>query len=258
MDKLLKFCQFFDNNKKMYINGNTGRGKTLGASLFALFFLETHPEFKVIANYILNIYSKKTKKSMCEFTKFGLLPFSKLTEGNYLLIIDDFKAVKRYLKNFGSILAIMSRKLNIYCLITLHYYTHLIKENREMFNQEITLEISKLVYNPIKHQTELSNDSKLRISFFETNSLELTNTETFSNVLNFVKGNYSLENVYVKGLLYNTYGMVYIPNPDNIMREISDFSNDLESLRDNVNLFTSNERQYKSIVRKIALEKGFV
>jgi hypothetical protein len=258
MDKLLKFCQFLDNNKKMYINANTGGGKTLLSSLIALFFLETHFGYRTISNYKLHIYDKITNKSLCEFTKFGLLPFSKLRNGNYLLIIDDFKAVEQYLKNFGSILAILSRKLNIYCLITLHYYTHLVKETREMFNQEITLELTHLVYNIEKHQTELSDKSKLKATFYDTNTLEITNIETFSNVLDFVRGNFSLENVYVKGNLYNTYDMVNIPNPDTILKEISNYSNDLDSLRDNVNLFTKNESKYHKIVRKISIEKGFV
>jgi hypothetical protein len=257
MNKFQDFCQFIDNNKKLYINSNTGKGKTLLASLLALFFLETHINFKVISNYKLNIYNKKTNKSMCEYTKFGLLPFSKLTKGNYLIIIDDFKAVKQYLKNFGSILAILSRKLNVYVIITLHYYTHMIKENREMFNQEVQIELTKLQYNPKKHQIELTDKSNLKAIFIEPNSLFESKKQIFRNVLRFVKGNIALNNVYIKGKLYNTYEIVEFANQRKIIQEISNFSNSINDLEQNIGLFTSNKREYKSIFNKLMIEKGF-
>ena len=194
---------------------------------------------------------------MWEYTKFGLLPFSKLVKGNYLIILDDFKAVRKYLKNFGSILAILSRKLNVYVIITLHYYTHLSKENREMFNQEITLEITKLFYNSKTHQNELSNDSSLKILFIEPNSLFETRKEIFRNVLRFVKGNIFLNNVYVKGKLYDTYEVVEFPNKRKVIQEISNFSKDIDSLEQNIGLFTSNEREYNKIFNQIKIEKNW-
>ena len=252
------FCQFVDENKKQYINSNTGKGKTLLASLFALFFLETHPNFSIISNFHLNIYNNKTKKNMCEYTQFGLLPFSKLEKGNYLIILDDFKAIKQYLQNFGSILAILSRKLNVYVLITLHYYTHLSKENREMFNAEILPQLTKLKYNKETHQLELTSKSKLLLTYINPNSLDIIRMDTFNNLLYFVKGNYSLENVYVKGKLYDTFEMVKFPNPILILKEIAKFSKTKKDIYNNVNLLTKSEKKYKKIVKEIQILKGMV
>jgi hypothetical protein len=256
--QLLEFCRFIDDNKKTYINANTGKGKTLLASLLALFFLETHPSFKVISNYKLNIFDKKTNKSKCEFTKFGLLPFNKLKEGNYLIIIDDYKAVMKYLENFGSILAIFSRKANIYVIITLHYYTHLTKENREMFNNEILLELTNLIYDYSLHQTVLSIKSKLKAIFLEPSTLEVKRIDNFNNLLFFVKGNYELKNVSVKGFLYNTYEVVGIPLFSDILKEILNFSNTKRELAQNIQLITKSTIKQEKIFKRLVVQKDFI
>src|SRR3989304_5534213 len=119
---LKDFFQFLSNNKKIYINSNTGKGKTLILTIFALLYANLNPNNKIISNYHLNIYNNQTNESMCEYTKYSLLPFSKLLKGNYLVLIDDFISVKKYLKNFNSVLATLSRKTNIDVMISLHYY----------------------------------------------------------------------------------------------------------------------------------------
>jgi len=255
--KLLDLCEFFDTNKKLYVNGNTGKGKTLDASVLGLIFLETHINFKIIANYHLNIYDIKTNENLCEYSKFGLLPFSRLELGNYLIIIDDFKAVKNFLQNFGNILAVLSRKENIYVIITLHYYTHLEKETRELFNCEIMPMITHLRYNFDKHQIELTDKSSLIMDFLNPSSLDLMRTEKFHNILQFVKGNYSLENVYVKEKLYDTYENVKFTNPTNILQEISKFSKSKKDVYQNVNLITKNKSTYKKMVNDVFLLKGW-
>jgi hypothetical protein len=255
MNKLNDFCRFIDENKKLYVNSNTGKGKTLLASLLALFFLETHPNFKIIANYHLNIFDNKTNKSLCEYTPLGLLPFSKLEKGNYLIILDDFKAIKQHLENFGSILAILSRKLNVYVLITLHYYTHLIKENREMFNAEIIPELTSLEYNPNTHQVELTDKSRLRLIYIEPNSLDILRYDVLDNILTFVKGNYQLNNVYVKGKLYDTFEVVKFSNPLKVIQEIVRFSKTKQDVYDNVNLLTKNQSKFHKIVKQVQITK---
>lgn len=258
MNKINDFCKFIDQNKKLYVNSNTGKGKTLLASLLGLIFLSTHSNFKIIANYHLNIFDNKTNKSLCEYTPLGLLPFSKLEKGNYLIILDDFKAIKQHLANFGSILAILSRKLNVYVLITLHYYTHLIKENREMFNAEIIPELTNLEYNNIKHQIELTSLSKLKLIYIEPNSLDILRYDVFNNILDFVKGNYQLNNVYVKGKLYDTYEVVKFSNPFKIINEIVRFSKTEQDIYDNVNLLTKNQTKFHKIVKQVKIAKGLL
>jgi len=93
-DKTLNFLEFLDLNKKIYFNMNTGKGKTLIASIIALLFLELHPDFHIFANFHLNIYNKKTNKSMCSFTPYGILPYTELDKGKFLIILDDFINLK--------------------------------------------------------------------------------------------------------------------------------------------------------------------
>lgn len=236
---------FLDDNKKLYINSNTGKGKTLVLSLLALLFIDLFPEYTIIANFGLNIFDKKTKKSKCIYSKFGLLPFSELKKGKFLVLIDDFIAVKKDLQNFGSILATLSRKLNILVYISLHYYTHLSLENRMLFNYELIPTLFKI------KNGKLTESSKVNIECYETSSLELHYKFNLFNLLELVKGNYTCNNVFVKGLLYNTYEVVSFSNERLIIQEVAKWSKNLDDIEQNISLITKSRTRYKYLLKEV-------
>ena len=236
---------FLDDNKKLYINSNTGKGKTLILSLLALLFIDLFPEYTIIANFHLNIFDKKTKKSKCIYSKYSLLPFSELKKGKFLVLIDDFISVKKDLQNFGSILGTLSRKLNVLVYISLHYYTHLSLENRMLFNYELIPTLFKI------KNGKLTESSKAKVECYETSSLELHYKFPLYNLLELVKGNYTCNNVYVKGQLYDTYELVSFTNERLIIKEIANWSNNIDDIEQNINLITKSKTRYKYLLKEV-------
>lgn len=252
MNKLTSFKIFLDENKKLYINANTRHGKTLLASILALFFLETHPNFHIISNYTLNIYNKKTNKKMTTKSKYSIFPYSKLMEGNFLVIIDDFVRVKRYLQNFGNVLAVFSGKLNVYIYMTLHYYTHLSRENRILFNSEVQVDLKNLIYNESIHKFELSEKSKLNAYFYNTNTEMLERKESFINLLDFINGNIEFKNVYVKDYLYDTFEIVdFISDRKIIYKEILKWSKTEKDIKTNLDMLCKTESKFDKYYKEL-------
>ena len=261
MNQILNFLQFLDLNKKIYFNMNTGKGKTLIASIMALLFLELHDDFHIFSNFHLNIWNKKTKKSMCSFTPYGILPYSTLDKGKFLIILDDFINLRHWLQNFTSIIAVLCRKELIYTYITLHFYTHLTKENREIFNLEALPEITNLKFNPNTHNLELSNDSVLKVVFFDSNTLEFKHKKSFFNILRLIKNEFNFKNVYINpnklnGLLYNTNEIVNKPNERLILNEVEKWSKNLKDIEQNIDAITKNKKLYKQYVKEIRERKN--
>lgn len=261
MNKIIDFLKFLDLNKKIYFNMNTGKGKTLIASVFALLFLELHPNFHIFANFHLNIWNKKTKKKMTTFTPFGILPYSTLDKGKFLIILDDFINLRNWLQNFTSIIAVLCRKELIYTYITLHYYTHLVKENREIFNLEAIPELTNLHFNYKTHRLELTNESKIYVYFFDSNTLEFQFKKTFYNVLKLIKNELNFKNVYINknelnGLLYNSFEVVNKPNERLILNEVIKWSKNLSDIENNIDAITKNKKTYKSYVNFVRNETG--
>lgn len=262
MTKVDNFLEFLDLNKKIYFNMNTGKGKTLIASIFALLFLELHPNFKVFSNFHLNIWNKKTHEKMTIFTPFGVLPYSELDKGSFLIILDDFINLKNWLQNFTKIIAVLCRKELIYTYITLHYYTHLVKENREIFNLEAIPNITNLIFNPKTHRLELSNKSKIKVYFYDSNTLQFKYKKTFYNILRLINNEFNFENVYINpkelnGVLYNSFEVVNTPNERLILNEVEKWSKNLTDIEKNIDAITKNKKTYKDYVKELKNRKGF-
>lgn len=236
---------FLDETEKLYINSNTGKGKTLLLALFSLFFIDSHPNFKGIANFHLNIFDKETGKNKFQFSKYSLLPFNELEKGNWIIIIDDIIAVKQDLQNFGSILGTLSRKLNVYCYISMHYYTHLIRENRQLFQFEIIPMLTKI------RNKKLTYESKAKLECYIPDTYDLQCKFHLYNLLELVEGNYSCENVYVKGNLYDTYETVAFSSERKIIQEIANWSNNLDDIEKNVNIITKSRTRQKYLVNQV-------
>lgn len=252
---------FFDLYKKIYFNMNTGKGKTLIASIMALLFLELHPDFHIFSNFHLNIWNKKTHKSMTTFTSYAILPYSILEKGKFLVIIDDYINLKQWLKNFTSIIAVLCRKDLIYTYITLHYYTQLIKENREIFNLEALPELTHLSFNPLTHNLELTDKSFLKVLFYDSNTLQLLHKKYFYNILRLIKNDFTFKNVYINpkqlnGLLYNTNEVVNKPNERVILNEVEKWSITLKDIENNIDAITTNKKLYKEYVKEIRERKN--
>lgn len=241
---------FLTDNEKLFVNSNTGKGKTLDLSVFALIFMDNNPDFNGIANYHLNIYDIITNKPKFEFSKYGLLPFNRLEKGNWLIMIDDFIAVKKDLQNLGSILGTLARKMNVHFWTSIHYYTHLKPDSRKLFQYEIIPNLTKI------YKGKLTELSKLKLECYIPDTMDLRYKFKINNVLDLVKGNYECKNVYVKGNLYDTYELVPFSSERKIIHEISTWCKSLDDIEKNVNLLTKNRSHYKYLVNQVRQKVG--
>lgn len=233
---------------KIIVLNNTGRGKTLIASELALYILNEKKYYKSIGNFHLNIFSNKTNELLHEYTQFGFLPHQKILSGKFLLILDDYISVKQLLRNFNSILARLVRKVDIDVIIIAHYYTHIEKETRELFDYIIEVELKNLN----KEKNRLTNKSIAKTYWFNPINYtpynkELKKTKTFYNILECLKP-HKYKNVYVNpnyrnGMLYDTFEIVKEALPSTKEKELLKWSNSKTDLEQNIKLLYKSEKK---------------
>ena len=133
---------------KAYINANTGGGKTCLTVFLARLYNELNPKNNIYANFKLNIEN-------AIYSRFMFLPFSIIEKGNCMIIFDDFYALKN-IEQYTSILAVLSRKVNVEILLTIQYYTMAKKELRSLCHYEFIPNCSNIVNKKLTNESSLT------------------------------------------------------------------------------------------------------
>lgn len=197
--------------------GLMGKGKTLFAVNCAKSFIENNKSNIVYANFKINM-------ERCVFSPFMFFRLADLE--NCLIIIDDIYALPN-LVNVIQVIVNMSRKKNIFVIITGQYYAMLSKMLRSLLcNVKLQL-----------------NDDKSKmyciLYFYDDNNKIIK----FEYIIN-----HPIENVQN---LYNTNEVVKIPLEEDIIREICRFSNDDKDIKTNISLYTKDKRKQKAMYKDI-------
>lgn len=215
---------------KAYINANTGKGKTCLCVYLARVYNQLNPLNTIYANFKLNIPNSV-------YSRFLFLPFSTIEKGNCMLIFDDFYALKN-VEQYTSILAVLSRKVNVEILITIQYYTMVKKELRNLCHYEIIPHLTDI------ENKRLTDTSKLILEMYHPITEELLSVRQINNILELIKG------------FYDTNEIVKFPSERNITAEIAKFSNDLSDIEFNTSLYTKNQSTKKRIIKNVCQIKN--
>lgn len=210
---------------KAFINANTGKGKTCLCVYLARLYNYLNPNNRIYANFKLNIPNSV-------YSRFLFLPFSTIEKGNCLLIFDDFYAL-RNVEQYTSILAVLSRKVNVEILITIQYYTMVKKELRNLCHFEIIPHLTDI------QNKKLTNTSKLIIEMYNPITEQLISIRQINDILKLING------------YYDTNEIVKFPSERNIIQEIAQFSNDLSDVEFNTSLYTKNQATKKRVVKSV-------
>jgi len=204
-----------------YLIAPMGKGKTLFTTIFAKRYSELNPDNRIFANYHLklpNFY----------FTPFMFLPLSELH--NCLIICDDVYALSN-VNRFTGIVANLSRKKDITIGITAQYYTMITPNLRTLL--------------PFAIYPEFDKENKTLIYYVkEQDDLEYTEFE-IENPLEYVKD------------VYDTTEIVLFPTEENIIDEICKFSNTLDDIDLNIELFTKNRTYKKQLKKEVLARKDY-
>jgi len=238
---------------RAYFCNDSGTGKTLASSIFALLYAELNPNNIIYANYHLNIYNNITNKNVCQYVPYSLLPFSIIENGNAMIILDDFYAIKNS-DFYSSILASMSRKLDLELLLTIQYYTDITKRVRNLCQKEIMPEITN-----IDDKGKLTHNSELILKFYNPKSLKLEKIESIPNVLNLLLNNIKTKNIYTKGNLYNTKEKVEFSIPSEVIEAIAKISNNFHDIEINAYImYSKNNTTLKRVINEVCKKKGIL
>ena len=222
---------------KLYINGNTGFGKTTFLVFLTRLYSYLHPNNQIYGNlHLQNIPN-------FNYSEFMFLPFSKIKKGNCLLLFDDFKASGKIFNNYSTILGILSRKVKVSIIFTVQYYTHLTKEMRELCHYEVRPKI--IGFREINQKFEKNSKLELDFIFPHNTELDIIEFQTFiPNIFYFVNESY-----------FNTNELPKFINDYTVIQEITKISNNFDDIYNNVNLYTSNRSLAKKLRKQICVEK---
>jgi hypothetical protein len=228
------FCLFL--SFKIFIDGNTGQGKTTTSIFFARLYRELFPNNIIYANFNINI-------SNFIYSQFLLLPFSDIEKGNCMIIFDDTYVSKKLLSKYISILAVLSRKVNVCVIFTTQYYTMLVKENRALCHAKLIPNLTNLIN--IKGKKQMSEKSELILDVFNPITEKYIKSFKVKKILYIVKE------------YFNTNEIVKFPNESLLIKEIAKFSNDLSDVEFNLSLISNNQNQSKRMLKQILEIKDF-
>lgn len=237
---------------KAYFNNETGSGKTLSATLFALFFAEMNPELKIYSNYHINLFNKETRECINVYTSSCLLPFSEVKKGNCLIIFDDFYAIKNA-DFYSGMLAVLSRKTQMDILLTIQYYTDIKKRVRELCHYEITPTVSNLdIFG------KLTDKSTLNLSFYHPRTLDFLFCTAFYNVKHFLDNikKFEFYNIFCEYPLYNTDEVPEFLTESKKIDEVAKFSNNFYDIEMNCGIIERAEGKRNRLIDKVCKKKG--
>lgn len=197
------------------IYGTMGSGKTLFATICAVMYAKENPDSKIYANYKI--------KNLDNFiyNPFLYIPFSELN--NAILIIDDIYALKN-LKGLTQVIVNISRKKQIYVLMTAQYYTMIPKQIRTVSNVEFRPLYDKV--NDILYIRGITKQGEIL-------------DYRFNNAVSKTKD------------YFDTSEIVMFPDKRDIALEIIKFSNNIDDLRKNINLYSqaiSRRKKMKKVL----------
>lgn len=237
---------------RAYINNESGSGKTLLASILALLYSELNPNNDIYANFHINLYDVKTDKPKVVYTKFALLPFSRIEKGNCLIILDDFYAIKNA-NYYSGLLAAISRKTLMEVILTIQYYTDLTKRVRKLCQYELKPELTNLdIFGKI------TKESRLFIEWYNEATETLMFETEIPNLYNLIfhgklfKYSYIPENLS----LYNTNETVEFGTESKLINEIAEFSIDYPDIEMNASIVCKNRTDMKRLIRDVCRLKG--
>jgi len=230
----LIFCLFL--SFKFYIDGATGKGKTTTSIFFARYYRELYPNNIIYANFKINV-------SNFIYSQFLLLPFSDIEKGNCLIIFDDTYVSKKLLSKYISVLAVLSRKVDVSVIFTIQYYAMLVRENRALCHAKLIPTITNLIN--INGKKQMSNKSNLIINVYNPITEAFKKSLKIKEILSIVKG------------YFDTNEKVKFPTETLLIQEIAKFSNDLSDVEFNLSLISNNQNQIKRMTKKILEIKEF-
>lgn len=201
---------------KGYNIGNTGAGKTLWASLYALEWIKKHPKGHIFANYHLNLPNFNFSPNM-------FLDFRKLEE--CLILFDDISSLETIMR-FTKIVANRSRKKQIELIFLAQYRTMIPKQLRAISDYKVKTKFDK--YNDT-----LTVFMKIRDKGFKT--------IVYHDVIKTVK----------RLNLYDTNEVVDDPTESEVIEEIIRLSKTKKDVEKNLMIYSGNKAERKSLLKEI-------
>jgi len=206
---------------KGYVIANTGKGKTLYASLYALEWSRNHPNGKIYANYHLNLPN-------AYFTPLMFLPFDDLHD--CLIIYDDVSNLDE-IKRFSKVCANWSRKTSMELFFTAQFYTMIPKQLRDIADYKV-----KTVYYKSKDLLVVY------INYREVGVRKVV----FHDAVKTVK---ALN-------LYDTKEVVRMATESEVINKIIELSKTKRDIEMYLMVFTGNKAERKSLLKEIMKKKG--
>lgn len=237
---------------KAYINNETGSGKTMFASILALLYSELNPNNDIYANYHINLYDIETNKLKVIYTRFSLLPFSRIEKGNCLIILDDFYAIKNA-DYYSGLLATLSRKTQMEILLTIQYYTDLTKRVRKLCHYEIQPTLSHLdIYDKITEKSELF------LKWYRESTDTLLFETKISNIYDLLNYGKRFVFTYIPDdlPLYDTNETVEFGTESKLITEIAEFSENFPDVEMNASIVCKNRTDMKRLISQVCKVKG--
>lgn len=201
---------------KGYTIGNTGAGKTLWASLYALEWAKNHPKGKIFANYHLNLPN-------ANFTPIMFLPFDKLKD--CLIIFDDVSSLETIMR-FSKVTANRSRKKQMELIFTAQYYTMVPRQLRKMADFRVRTKFDKY---------------KDTLTAFVNMREKGIRTIIYHGAIKTVK----------KLNLYDTNEVVDDPTESEVIAEIIRLSKSKRDVEKNLLIYSGNKAERKSLLKEI-------
>ena len=217
---------------KVFLDGNTGTGKTSSLVCISRLYSQLFPKRKIYTNFHL-----ENIKNVI-YTPFMFLPISEIIKGKCLLLFDDCYVFKKVLDKYISILSVFSRKLKISTFYTIQYYTMLSKENRSLCHEKWVPKIT------IIKNSKMTEKSEIIIECQNPITEQILRYMRIKNPLSLIKG------------FYNTNEIPLIPNERNIINEITKFSKDYSDIEFNVKITSNNKTEIKKRIKRICEMKG--
>jgi hypothetical protein len=213
---ILVFCEIYN------IIGKTGSGKTLLTVLLAFLFKAKEPRLKIYANFNIDIDD-------FTFIELGIIPFTKMKELEYVMIIfDDIKVLKN-IDNFMNVIANISRKNSFDILFTSQYYTYLNKEGRQQSDYQVL---------PIYNKKDKILDAYFTDLDNEVFPFTFTNPNDFFDK-------------------YDTKNIIDFPDDDDIYEYVKKNTDNVKDLKTNLKSIlkkTDYNKYLKKIVKEFNLE----
>lgn len=217
---------------KVFIDGNTGSGKTSTTVYFARLYNYLNPHGNIYSNCNINFLKN------FHYTPLMVLPISLLIKKPAMLIFDDTYSFKKILEKYISILAVFERKLDLEVFFTIQYYTMLTREQRALCTEKWIPNITHI------KNGKMTNKSEIIIERYKPITQEPKTPFKIRNILELIKG------------YYDTKQLPIFPTETNIIQEITKFAKDISDIEYNVNLFTNNQNTKKRLIKTICKEKG--